>query len=127
MKTNIKKLLSVTTISLGFAIIIGAIAGFFFHVIAADHSIKFSPIIGFILVDIFITIACFFIVRQNPSSIWYVPIICSAYSIIGVIGNPHLLFGSSMGFSFLSGWVLSLIASLIGVLVGKRSKQYENP
>jgi hypothetical protein len=122
-----KKSFFAAIISVGFALLTGVIGGFGIHDLAADQSIRANLLIGSFVIDILIAVACFFIVKKNPSSFWYVPIICNAYSIIGVIGNHHLLWETSMGISFICGWVLSLIASILGALKGRKAAVSDNP
>jgi hypothetical protein len=42
---------------------------------------NFGEGIAYIIYDILIAAACFFICRNNPKSIWYVPIICNTMGI----------------------------------------------
>ena len=68
-------------------------------------------------------ICCFFIVKQNPKSIWYVLLIINALFIImavvmAVIGEDTNL----RDLLFLCGIVvLSIIASIIGARIGRKS------
>jgi hypothetical protein len=95
--------LALLTFILGFIVILAIIDG---------KLIKVNLIIGFILYDLLIAIGCFYIVKQNPKSIWYSPLICNAYSIAGAFISP----------GFLSALVLSIIASIIGVRTGKGNR-----
>jgi hypothetical protein len=76
--------------------------------------------IPYIIFGIFIAVCCFFIVRQNPKSIWYVPLICNAVGIIAAIIEPTF-WVTSLWMLICGGWVLSLIASFFGARVGRRS------
>jgi len=63
-------------------------------------------------------ICCFFIVRQNPKSIWYVPLLINLiYIISSFIENKS----ASDWISVCSIFVLSILASIIGTLFGKRT------
>lgn len=73
-----------------------------------------------IINDIIIATGCFFIVRINPKSIWYVPLISNALFIISSIVEPNF-WKSSMLIPICGGWVLSLIVSFIAMHQGKRS------
>ena len=73
----------------------------------------------YILLDLFIAACCFFIVRQNPRSIWYVPVICNAVGIFSAIVEPNFWI-SSLWMFICGGWVLSIIASVIGYFMGRR-------
>lgn len=84
--------------------------------------IESSP---YIIYGVIISICCFFIVRQNPKSIWYVPLICNALLIFSAIIEPNF-WTTSMWIPVSGGWVLSLIASITGALVGKRTTNSNN-
>jgi MFS family permease len=86
--------------------------------ILKDSNIEVS---GYIIYCIIIAACCFFIVKQNPRSIWYVPIICNLITII-----PAIFAAGFWGIVF-SGWVLSIIASIIGARMGKQKAISENP
>ena len=76
----------------------------------------------FILIAYYIVLAvsCFVIVKQNPGSFWFVPLVCNALTVVGSITDPVVLEDSRLIFAFGSAWVLSIIASIIGALVGRR-------
>jgi hypothetical protein len=117
MKTNKRRSFLVTTRSVGLALLT-FIVGFFVIIGIIDGQlIKDNLIIGFILYDLLIAVACFYIVKQNPKSIWYAPLICNVYSIAGAFIVP----------GFLGTLVLSIIASIIGVRVSKRNAIDDNP
>jgi hypothetical protein len=69
-------------------------------------------------------VCCLFIVRQNPKSVWYVPLIINVIFIIPAIVEPMKL----------SDWigiggilVLSFIGSIIGAKMGRRTTVPDNP
>ena len=76
--------------------------------------------IAYIICDIIIAIACFFICRHNPKSIWYVPILCNTMGIISAIVEPNFWI-TSLWIVICGGWVLSLIGAISGAMVGNRS------
>ena len=76
--------------------------------------------IAYIIYDIIIAIACFFICRHNPKSIWYVPILCNTVGIITAIVEPNFWI-TALWIFICGGWVLSLIGAISGTMVGKRS------
>jgi len=76
--------------------------------------------IAYIIYDIIIVIACFFICRHNPKSIWYVPILCNTTGIISAIVEENFWI-TSMWIFICGGWVLSLIGAISGTMAGKRS------
>jgi hypothetical protein len=72
--------------------------------------------------------ACFFIIKQNPKSIWYVPLIINAFLIFSAIVEenfwrppPDNLPGIPMWIPICGGWVLSIVVSIIGARMGERN------
>jgi len=76
--------------------------------------------IFYIILDLFIAVCCFYIIRHKPDSIWYIPILCNAIGIFAAIVEPNFWI-SSLWMFICGGWVLSIIASIIGFMVGRRS------
>ncbi|HEX7494387.1 MAG TPA: hypothetical protein VF346_09210 [Bacteroidales bacterium] len=75
--------------------------------------------IPYILYDIVIACCCYLIVKQNPGSIWYVPVICNVLGIISAIVEPNFWI-TTMWILICGGWVLSIVASIIGARMGKQ-------
>jgi hypothetical protein len=78
--------------------------------------------------------ACFFIIKQNPKSIWYVPLIINSFLIFSAIVEenfwrppPDSLPGIPMWIPICGGWVLSIVVSIIGARMGKRKAISDNP
>jgi uncharacterized membrane protein HdeD (DUF308 family) len=97
--------------------------------VIADLLNSFDPssAITYALFGLLSAIACFFIIKQNPKSIWYVPLIINAFLIFSAIVEenfwrppPDNLPGIPMWIPICGGWVLSIIASLIGAWMGRR-------
>jgi hypothetical protein len=65
------------------------------------------------------SISCFFIVRQNPKSIWYVSIIINAILTAFVFSTQHF-WNSPILVSLCGTWLLSIIASMTGARLGRR-------
>ena len=82
----------------------------------------FSEVIFFICYNLFIAIACFLICMKDPSSAWYVPIICNNLSIILAILLPAF-WKSELWIGALSGWILSLAGAISGSIIGLRRDQ----
>ena len=74
--------------------------------------------IPYIIVDILTAVGCFYIVKWNPKSIWYVPLICNVVGIIAAIIEPTF-WRTSLWMTTIGGWVLSVIASYLGARAGK--------
>jgi hypothetical protein len=87
----------------------------------------FGEVIGYISYDIVIVIACFFICKMNPNSIWYVPFICNIVGIMAAFGEENFYWISTLWIIICGGWLLSLIASIIGAQIGRRTAISNNP
>jgi hypothetical protein len=125
MKTNKKKSFLSGIPSWGLAgltlvatIIIFIVLSFLGDLMKINENI--SEPIFYIIFGLFIVVCCFFIVRQNPTSIWYVPIICNVIGIISAIIEPTF-WVTPLWMFICGGWVLSIIASIIGYSIGRRS------
>ena len=77
--------------------------------------------ISYLIYGIIITIACFYICRNDPNSIWYVPIIANISGIISAIVEPNF-WVTSIWIYISIGWVLSIIGAIIGSLNGIRKR-----
>jgi hypothetical protein len=80
---------------------------------------KISEIFTFILYVLINVICCFFIVRQNPKSIWYVPLIINSVLIMAVLGEINFR-RPSIWIPVFCGFVLSIGASIMGLRARKR-------
>ena len=74
----------------------------------------------FLMWGILNTICCFFIVRQNAKSIWYVPLIINAFMTFGGITEADSWNGIIV-IALCGAWLLSISASIIGVRMGRES------
>jgi uncharacterized phage infection (PIP) family protein YhgE len=86
-----------------------------------------GDLVFYILYGIVVAVCCYFIVKKNPKSIWYVPIICNTIGIIAAIVEPNFWISTSMWIPMCGGLVLSIITSIIGARVGKRKAFSDNP
>ena len=80
-----------------------------------------------VLYGIIIAVCCYFIVKKNPKSFWYVLLICNAFVIIAAIAEPGFWISTSMWIPMCGGLVLSIIASIIGARKGRKVAVSENP
>ena len=85
-----------------------------------------SEVIAYIIYGIVVAIACFFICRHNPKSVWYVPILCNILGIISAIIEPTFWI-SYLWIIICSGWLLSLIGAISGAMVGRHVILRSNP
>jgi hypothetical protein len=81
---------------------------------------KNAEIISESLYFLIIAICCFFIVKKNPSSVLYTPILSNAmpFYFLAVISN---YWNDPSTWIPIGGFVLSIIASIIGARAGKRN------
>jgi hypothetical protein len=79
------------------------------------------------LYGIIIAVCCYFIVKKNTKSFWYVLLICNAVVIINAILGTNFWISTSKWIPMCGGFVLSIITSIIGARVGKRKTISDNP
>ena len=80
---------------------------------------------SYIIYSIIIIVACFIICRNDPKSVWYVPILCNIFSfLMPVLDNAF--WTSSMGIIISIGVVSSVIAAILGARIGKRNTASDN-
>jgi hypothetical protein len=79
------------------------------------------------LYGIIIAVCCYFIIKKNPKSFWYVLLICNAVVILDAIARPDFWIRTSMWIPMCGGLVLSIITSIIAARLGKRKAISDNP
>jgi hypothetical protein len=121
MNTNRKKSLLATVPSAVLAVLTFFGALILLFGIGEGIGGEIGGALAYILSDLVIAVCCFFIVKQNPGSIWYVPVICNLMGIIAAIIEPNFWI-SSMWIYVSTGWVLSLVASVFGAYKGRMTK-----
>jgi len=82
--------------------------------------------LGYIITGLLNAVACFIIIRENPKSFWYAPLIINSLLIIAAIAEPFF-GGTSMLIPICGGLALSVIASTIGARKGRKSVVSETP
>lgn len=111
--------------SLGWVSVVLLLTTFVFLFAIGESITVGKGIVGFMvyfLVAYYIVLAvsCFLIVKKNPGSFWFVPLVCNAFTIVGVLTDSSFWKDTKLIFVFCSALVLSIIASIIGALVGSR-------
>jgi hypothetical protein len=81
---------------------------------------EFVGALPYIIGDILIAGGCFFIIRRNPVSIAYVPVICNLVGIVAALIEPTF-WKTSLWIVTCGGWLLSLIVSVTAFRIGRRS------
>ena len=76
--------------------------------------------IPYVIFDVLIAFGCFYIIKMNPKSIWYAPLISNAVGIIAAFKEPNFWI-TPLWIFICSGWVLSIIASLLAAKAGKQA------
>jgi CDP-diglyceride synthetase len=126
MKTNKRKSfltgmpswgLALLTMFLAFVVlmVVGDILTAIFKIPESD----IGDLVFYILYNLIIAGGCFYICWQNPKSVWYVPVLCNIIGIISAIIEPNFWI-SSLWIVICGGWLLSIVASIIGARMGKR-------
>ncbi|OGU84683.1 MAG: hypothetical protein A2W11_07675 [Ignavibacteria bacterium RBG_16_35_7] len=124
MGTKEKKLLGMPSWGLALltafvtSILLIVIASLLGSILPIDENI--SEGIAYIVFNILVAAACFFICKHDPKSVWYVPIIANIPGIFSAIVEPNFWITDLWIFIGI-GWVLSVVASILGAIVGRRS------
>jgi hypothetical protein len=100
-----------------FSILLILIASLLGSILPIDENIGEG--IAYILYGAAIAVACYFICRYNPKSVWYVPIIANISGILSAIVEPNFWITDLWIFMGI-GWVLSIIGAIVGKIVGQR-------
>ncbi len=74
--------------------------------------------IAYVLLGIIIAAACYFICKNNPKSVWYVPIIANIFGIFAAIVEPNFWI-TDLWILICSGWILSVVTAIIGAKRGQ--------
>jgi hypothetical protein len=123
MNTGNKRPFLAFILSVAFALLTLVVATFFLLVVHEAIGRFLGQAVPYLLYDLVIAIGCFFIIRQNTGSIWYVPIISNAIGILIVI-VPGSLGTLKEYLLIYGGLVLSLIVSIIARWMGKRAASH---
>ena len=132
MKTNGKKsfLARIPSWALALLTLFGSTIVLFGIAEGLGQFIKIKENIGeaisYILYGIVISVCCYFIVKKNPRSFWYVLLICNAFVIIAAI-VPDFWISTSKWIPMCGGLVLSIIASILGARKGRKVAVSDNP
>jgi CDP-diglyceride synthetase len=100
--------------------------GVFFVLMAIGEELvdnETEKTLAYIILGAVNAICCFFIVRQNPKSIWYVPLIINVFYIIFAFIENNSTSDWILVFGILA---ISIIASIIGARFGKRNAITDN-
>jgi len=73
--------------------------------------------LAYVIFDSLIAIFCFLICWKYPKSYWYVPIISNMVGIVSAFVEPTF-WETSLWKYIVAGWVLSILASLLGRYFG---------
>jgi hypothetical protein len=79
-----------------------------------------SGSLGIFIYSLINAICCFFIVKYRPFSIFFVPMIINVFILVMAFFNT-VFWIDPWWAPVVGGWVLCLMASIIGVLINKRT------
>ncbi len=127
--TDIKKFRTIISMMPSWALAFGAtIISYLIMMITARFLGEFRSltettvnIITFVIYGIVTGAACFLISRKFPESWWHVPVICNIIGITSAFGEPVFMI-SNLWKLFGIGWILSVIGTIAGVIIGRRRK-----
>lgn len=111
-------LLAVLTSIIALIVLI-VIAGLLGSISGLDKDV--SEGISYLIYGIIITITCFYICRNDPQSIWYVPIIANFSGILSAIVEPNF-WVTSLWIYMSIGWGMSILGAITGSLAGVRNR-----
>ena len=74
---------------------------------------------SYLINDVIIASGCFFIVKSNPKSIWYVPLICNAIIILPSFIEPH--FWNSWKVMICASLAFSIVVSILAAQLSKKN------
>jgi hypothetical protein len=94
----------------------------FIIILQIFHLLDYSAIeiVAVILYAVFIIVACYFICRTHPKSIWYTPVICNAGGILVAILYPYTNPEPSILIFMGSVFILAVIGAFVGARKGRR-------
>jgi len=123
MKTNGNNLPKASMQSLGLAFIVIIAEVIVFSWFIVKDLVKpevMNSSLGFFIVSALNTVCCFFIVKYNPISILFVPLVINAFILAMAFFNTA--FGIDPWWvPVVSGWSVCMMASIIGALIRKRT------
>jgi len=126
MKASIKSVLIALLCLVVFTIVL-------FVVDELVHSFDKGGITAYVLFSLLSASACYFIIKKNPNSVWYVPLIINSLLILSAFIEPNFwkhppnLTGIPMWIPVCGGWILTLIFSIIAAIKGKKAAVSLNP
>lgn len=92
------------------------LAGVLGAILPFDKNI--GEIVAYILYASAIAVACYFICKKDPKSVWYVLILSNIFGIISAIIEPNFWI-TPLWILICGGWIITIIAALLGAKKGK--------
>jgi len=78
----------------------------------------------YMLYNLIIAGGGYLICRHNPKSVWYVPVLSNLIGIYSAIDEPNFWI-SSLWIVICGGWILTIIASIMGAMKGRKQSAPE--
>jgi hypothetical protein len=102
-----------------FSILLIVIASLLGSILPIDENIGEG--IAYVLYGMAIAAACFFICKHDPKSVWYVPIIANISGILSAVVEPSF-WVTDLWILIGIGWILSIIAAIVGSVLGQKNR-----
>lgn len=106
--------------SLGFTLIVSVTGAVVYQSVVVNALVDsgvVSDSLGLFIYGVINAICCFFLVRRNPFSIWFVPLIINAFVIALTFMEPEYM-RISFWLPVCGGSLLCIIASIVGAWLG---------
>ena len=125
MKANGNNLSKASMQSLGLAVIVIIAEVLVYSSVIVKGLVKpevMNSSLGFFIVSALNTVCCFFIVKYNPISILFVPLVINTFILAMAFFNTA--FGIDPWWvPVVSGWLVCIMSSIIGALIRKRTSK----
>jgi hypothetical protein len=89
-------------------------------------NLSISDTIKYVIWELLIATACFFICWNDPGSVWYVPLLCNIINLLPAIFDDTF-WTTSFGLIVFLGLGLSVITAILGAKTGQRADDRNTP
>ena len=103
--------------------IIALILAFISFIVLFILAYPLGETIGYISYTLIIVIGSYSICKSNPKSKWYVPIFTNIFGIVAALGEENFYWMSSLMIILCTGFILSVVSSILGARKGLQNKK----
>jgi hypothetical protein len=82
-----------------------------------------GEVVAYIVYALSIAIACYFICKKDPKSVWYVLILSNIFGILSAIIEPNFWI-TPLWILICGGWIITIIGALLGAKKGKLENEH---